>query len=493
MTSLVWWSRRRTLAALFLWSIASAAIAEGCGGSKQSDGEDGDAGSSGEGSGAAGGEGAGGSAGASRGGEGASGASAGGSGASSPGGEGGDDSGGSLGNGGSARGGSATGGEGAMNGGSDTGGGGSTNGGTSGDGGTGGSGGTAGGECGDGVVGGSEQCDDGNRVGSDGCSSSCQLDPGFICTEKRCGASGCTLRLPAVYRDFRASGTTGGHADFANATGMGNIVPGLVQAALDSEGKPVFSGQTGGFIQSTTSFSEWYRDSSFSTKVVSTLLMFQDANDTSFYIRSNDQGDRVKGYPFAASGTGDVQYCHASSCADPACAVTGERECSYPCVPFPGTDFACTATARYYDGDPLFFPLDGVTSSEPRYTATIPPAYGQNFTAEPGGALHNFYFTMEMRFRARYSEGNSVQLGLSSDDDAWLFVNGQLALDSGGKHTPSEGYTLVTVAPFAESFGLTEGDIYELVLFYADRSANGAALSFFMTQLDHVPSCMRTN
>jgi fibro-slime domain-containing protein len=171
----------------------------------------------------------------------------------------------------------------------------------------------------------------------------------------------------------------------------------------------------------------------------------------------------------------------------------GERECSYPCAPFQGADYACTATTRYYDGDPLFFPLDDVTSAEPRYTATIPPAYGRNFEFEPGGALHNFYFTTEVRFRARYSETNSVQLGVSADDDAWLFVNDRLALDAGGKHTPLDGYTLVTVAPFAETFGLSEGDIYELVLFHADRSANGSSLSFFMTALDHVPSCMRTN
>lgn len=489
MVSLLRCNRRRTLAAVGLWSLAWAAIAQGCGASNESESGAGDAASSGEGSGAAGGEGGAGGAGSSTGG--AGGAATGGAGASSPGGEGGEDSGGSSGNGGS-RGGSASGGESGTNGGS-SGVGGATNGGTSGKGGTGGSGGTTGGECGDGVVGGSEACDDGNRANSDGCSSSCTLDSGFVCTEKRCGTTGCTLRLPAVFRDFVAAGATGGHADFANAVGMGNIVPGLVQANLDAEGKPVFTGLTGGFIQSTASFSQWYRDSSFSTKVVSSLLMFQDANDTSFYVRSNDRGDRIKGYPFAANATGDVQFCHPTSCADPACAVTGERECSYPCAPFPGTDYACTATARYYDGDPLFFPIDGVTSAEPRYTATIPPAYGQNFAPEPGGALHNFYFTMEVRFRARYSETNSVQLGLSADDDAWLFVNGQLALDVGGKHTPSEGYTLVTLAPFSESFGLSEGDIYELVLFYADRSANGAALSFFMTALDHVPTCTRTN
>ncbi len=36
--------------------------------------------------------------------------------------------------------------------------------------------------CGDGIIGGPEQCDDGNMAGGDGCSASCQVEPGFTCT-----------------------------------------------------------------------------------------------------------------------------------------------------------------------------------------------------------------------------------------------------------------------------------------------------------------------
>ena len=35
--------------------------------------------------------------------------------------------------------------------------------------------------CGDGIVAGSEQCDDGNKVGRDGCSSACELEYGYTC------------------------------------------------------------------------------------------------------------------------------------------------------------------------------------------------------------------------------------------------------------------------------------------------------------------------
>ncbi|NVJ15492.1 EGF domain-containing protein [Myxococcus sp. AM010] len=42
-------------------------------------------------------------------------------------------------------------------------------------------GGGAGATCGDGRVGASEQCDDGNRVPGDGCSSACHVEPGYTC------------------------------------------------------------------------------------------------------------------------------------------------------------------------------------------------------------------------------------------------------------------------------------------------------------------------
>ncbi len=60
--------------------------------------------------------------------------------------------------------------------------------------------------CGDGIVDGSEQCDDGNTLDGDCCSSTCQFDPagsactdGVICTEDACdGAGTCTHHVPPV-------------------------------------------------------------------------------------------------------------------------------------------------------------------------------------------------------------------------------------------------------------------------------------------------------
>jgi cysteine-rich repeat protein len=46
--------------------------------------------------------------------------------------------------------------------------------------------------CGDGKRFGSEQCDDGNKVNGDGCSSTCTLESGYICPTP---GSPCTSKL----------------------------------------------------------------------------------------------------------------------------------------------------------------------------------------------------------------------------------------------------------------------------------------------------------
>lgn len=76
--------------------------------------------------------------------------------------------------------------------------------------------------CGDGNVDDDEACDDGNRLGGDGCSSTCKVEEGFTCSTKTApdtvpcsqgGSSDC-LQLPAIFRDFQPENVTGGHPDF---------------------------------------------------------------------------------------------------------------------------------------------------------------------------------------------------------------------------------------------------------------------------------------
>ena len=77
--------------------------------------------------------------------------------------------------------------------------------------------------CGDGNVDPGEECDDGNQVGGDGCSSDCKQEAGFTCTaQTQLASSPCTsdatktcFAVPIIYRDFQPENvSTGGHPDF---------------------------------------------------------------------------------------------------------------------------------------------------------------------------------------------------------------------------------------------------------------------------------------
>ena len=76
--------------------------------------------------------------------------------------------------------------------------------------------------CGDGNVDPGEECDDGNQVSGDGCSSTCQYEAGWTCTPQpqpdssTCqSGSGQCLELPIIYRDFQSENiANGGHPDF---------------------------------------------------------------------------------------------------------------------------------------------------------------------------------------------------------------------------------------------------------------------------------------
>ena len=77
--------------------------------------------------------------------------------------------------------------------------------------------------CGNGNIETGEECDDGNTINGDGCSSACRIEAGFSCTTIRkddavdclqTGNTGKCLELPIKYRDYKNESVTGGHPDF---------------------------------------------------------------------------------------------------------------------------------------------------------------------------------------------------------------------------------------------------------------------------------------
>jgi fibro-slime domain-containing protein len=100
-----------------------------------------------------------------------------------------------------------------------------------------------------------------------------------------------------------------------------------------------------------------------------------------------------------------------------------------------------------YDSN-AFFPLDG-------------EGFGNSGVAL-GEVEHNFHFTFELHMTFTYRPGDVFTF--EGDDDLWVYINDELALDLGGPHPPLEGEIAL------DSLGLVEGDEYPIDFFHAERA-----------------------
>jgi fibro-slime domain-containing protein len=125
--------------------------------------------------------------------------------------------------------------------------------------------------------------------------------------------------------------------------------------------------------------------------------------------------------------------------------------------------FPRQSDGRYRHDNTSFFPLDGAGWV----------ARGVDY--EPGRAFgHNFSFTTELRTEIRYTGQETITF--IGDDDAFVYVNGRLALDLGGVHAPQQG--TIVLADVADELGLVSGGVYDLDLFHAERHTAESNFSF---------------
>ncbi len=273
-----------------------------------------------------------------------------------------------------------------------------------------------------------EACDDGNTKDGDGCNSTCTAEAGFMCTDTS-GKPPPQLNLRATYRDFLSFPTAGSgltrHPDFEVFWGD-DITPGLVKPMLGPTGKPVMDGRC--------------------TTAGKTTLC-------------------PKGQELTTTANFDQWY-HDTDKVN---------------ITVPGA----LLLPRLADGSYVFdsaklgfYPIDGKgwTASPVRESTAVADG-----TVNDGKA-HNFGFTTEVHYFFQYRGGEI--LSFSGDDDVWIFVNRQLALDLGGLHPQIE--KVLDVDASAAALGLTVGGLYEIALFHAERHT--AASNFKLTLTGFAPT-----
>jgi fibro-slime domain-containing protein len=224
-------------------------------------------------------------------------------------------------------------------------------------------------------------------------------------------AGDCGSTLEVLYRDFKEARDAQGHPDF-EMTFAGDVVRrGLVESALGPDRKPVFKESVGHppLVGSPTAIDP---DWNPTMPAITSAASFKQWYNTSDINRALP---KTLALTESAPGTGIFGYESSS-----------------------------------------FFPLA--------------PDEGFGITPAANDMGMNFLFTTEIHVQFTYKANQKFTF--RGDDDLWIFVNGQLALDLGSMHGPEEG--TIDFDAQAASLNISVGGFYQMDVFHAERHMRGS-------------------